>query len=38
VHAASDDAAAAAAAALRAAVTVGDDAPADRPVVAGRIA
>ena len=38
VHAASDDAADAAAAALRAAVTVGDDAPSERPVIAGRIA
>jgi thymidine phosphorylase len=38
VHAASDDAADAAVAALRAAVTVGDERPADRPVVAGRIA
>jgi thymidine phosphorylase len=38
VHAASEDAAAQAAAALRAAVAVGDEAPAGRPVVAGRIA
>jgi thymidine phosphorylase len=38
VHAASEDAADAAIAALRAAVTVGDEAPAERPVVAGRIA
>ncbi len=38
VHAASEDAAAEAVAALRAAVTVGDAAPAARPVVAGRIA
>jgi thymidine phosphorylase len=38
VHAASDAAAAEAVAALRAAVTVGDEAPADGPVVAGRIA
>jgi thymidine phosphorylase len=38
VHAASEDAAEAAVAALRAAVTVGDAAPAERPVVAGRIA
>jgi thymidine phosphorylase len=38
VHAASEDAAAEAVAALRAAVTVGAEAPAGRPVVAGRIA
>jgi thymidine phosphorylase len=38
VHAASAAAAAEAVAALRAAVTVGDEAPADGPVVAGRIA
>jgi thymidine phosphorylase len=38
VHAASEDAADAAIAALRAAVTVGDEAPAAAPVVAGRIA
>jgi thymidine phosphorylase len=38
VHAASEAAADEAIAALRAAVTVGDDAPAARPVVAGRIA
>jgi thymidine phosphorylase len=37
VHAASGDAADEAVAALRAAVTVGDEAPAPRPVVAGRI-
>ena len=38
VHARSEDAADEAIAALRAAVTVGDEAPAPRPVVAGRIA
>jgi thymidine phosphorylase len=38
VHARSEDAADEAVAALRAAVTVGDEAPAPRPVVAGRIA
>jgi thymidine phosphorylase len=38
VHAASDTAAGEAIAALRAAVTVGDDAPPERPVIAGRIA
>jgi thymidine phosphorylase len=38
VHAASDDAADAAIAALRAAITVGDETPAERPVIAGRIA
>ena len=38
VHAASEDAAAEAVAALRAAVAVGDEAPPQRPVVAGRIA
>jgi thymidine phosphorylase len=38
VHAASEDAADAAIAALRAAITVGDDTPAERPVIAGRIA
>ena len=38
VHARSEDAAEEAIAALRAAVTVGDEAPAPRPVVAGRIA
>jgi thymidine phosphorylase len=38
VHAASEDAAAEAIAALRAAVAVGGEAPAGRPVVAGRIA
>ena len=38
VHAASEDAADEAVAALRAAVAVGDEAPAGRPVVAGRIA
>jgi thymidine phosphorylase len=38
VHAATEDAAEEAIAALRAAVTVGDAAPAERPVVAGRIA
>jgi thymidine phosphorylase len=38
VHAASDAAADAAAQALRAAIQVGDDAPAERPVIAGRIA
>jgi thymidine phosphorylase len=37
VHAASEDAADEAVAALRAAVRVGDEAPDDRPVVAGRI-
>jgi thymidine phosphorylase len=38
VHAASEAAADEAIAALRAAVTVGDDAPPERPVIAGRIA
>jgi thymidine phosphorylase len=38
VHAASEDAADEAVAALRAAVTIGDEPPAERPVVAGRIA
>jgi thymidine phosphorylase len=38
VHAASDAAADEAIAALRAAVTVGDEAPPERPVIAGRIA
>jgi thymidine phosphorylase len=38
VHAASGDAADAAVRALRAAVRVGDEAPQDRPVIAGRIA
>ena len=38
VHAASEAAADEAVAALRAAVTVGDDAPPERPVIAGRIA
>jgi thymidine phosphorylase len=38
IHAASEDAADEAVAALRAAVTVGDQAPAERPVIAGRIA
>jgi thymidine phosphorylase len=38
VHAASEDAAGEAVAALRAAITVGDEAPPERPVVAGRIA
>jgi thymidine phosphorylase len=38
VHAASDAAAEAATAALRAAVTVGDEPPVPRPVIAGRIA
>jgi thymidine phosphorylase len=37
VHAASEDAADEAVAALRAAITVGDEAPADGPVIAGRI-
>ena len=37
VHAASDDAADEAIAALRAAVKVGEEAPPERPVVAGRI-
>jgi thymidine phosphorylase len=38
VHAASEAAAEEAVAALRAAVTVGDERPAPRPVVAGRVA
>jgi thymidine phosphorylase len=38
VHAASEDEAEAAIAALRAAVTIGDQAPPERPVIAGRIA
>ena len=38
VHAASEDAAGEAIAALREAVTVGDEAPSERPVVAGRVA
>jgi thymidine phosphorylase len=38
VHAATEDAADEAAAALRAAITVGDEPPAERPVIAGRIA